>query len=127
MKDFSVELGVYWSNRFKERIEKKLGQVKTDFVVKETDNNFNQITDDQATEHMNRKSKVERGLVGILQEESAHTKWCLICNDKAQLAEDTNALLGAGHTGDVNEEHDEDNRHKDMLRSRMKTLLVPQK
>ena len=56
MKDFNVEPGVYQSNCFKERIEKKLGgQVELDFVVKETDNKFNQIPDDQATEHMNRK------------------------------------------------------------------------
>ena len=96
------------------RIENKLGQVEFDFVVKDTDNNFNQIPNAQATQQMNRKSKVGGGLVGIIQLESAHTKWCLTCSDKAQFAEDTKALLGAWHAGDVNEEQDGDDPHKDI-------------
>ena len=59
-------------------------------------------------------------MVGIVQSESSCTKWCVTCNDKAQLVEDPNALLGAGHTGDMNEEQDDDNPHKDMPRSKMK-------
>ena len=79
-------------------------KVEFEIVVTETDNTFNQITDDQATEHTNRKAKVGGGLVGI-QSESACTKWCLTCSDKAQLAEDTNTLLGAARAySDVNEE-----------------------
>ena len=96
------------------------GQEEFYFVVKEIDTNFNLMPDDQATEHMNSKSKVGGGLVGIIQSEHAHTKWCLTRSDKAQLAEDTIALLGAGHACDVNEEEDDDDPHNDMLRSRMK-------
>ena len=43
-----------------------------DFVTKETTNQFNQIPDDQALEHVNRAGKVAGGLVGITRSDVAY-------------------------------------------------------
>ena len=101
------------------------GFINGDFVVKETDNKYNQVPDDQAVEHVNRKAKDSGGLVGIIQAEDARTKWCLTCNDKAELVEDTKIMLGAQHTGDNDDEDEEDDPHKDLLVSRiMKSQVI---
>ena len=53
------------------------GFMNGDFVLKETDNKYNQIANDHVehVEHVNRKSKAGRELVGILHSEAARTKW----------------------------------------------------
>ena len=48
-----------------------------DFVTKETANQFNQIPDDQALEHVNRIGKVAGGLVGITRSDAARDRWCI--------------------------------------------------
>lgn len=93
------------------------GFIAGDFVTKETDNNFNQIPDDQAIEHVNRKSKVSSGLVGVIHSETARAKWCLANNDMAQLAEDTKSMMGVTD----HREHDDEaeDPHTDLSPSRL--------
>ena len=56
-----------------------------DFFTKETANQFNQIPDDQALEHVNRTGKVAGGLVGITRSDAARDRWCITYNERAQL------------------------------------------
>ena len=46
-------------------------------MTKETEDLFNQISDDQPLEHVNRSGKVAGGLVGITRTESARDRWFL--------------------------------------------------
>eukprot|EP00745_Piridium_sociabile_P034091 TRINITY_DN5858_c0_g1_i7.p1 TRINITY_DN5858_c0_g1~~TRINITY_DN5858_c0_g1_i7.p1 ORF type:complete len:942 (+),score=252.29 TRINITY_DN5858_c0_g1_i7:556-3381(+) len=87
-----------------------------DFVTKETRQKFNQIPDDQAIEHVNKAGKVAGGLVGITQTDTARDRWCLIFNEKAQLARDTKAMFNL--SGD--DEDDEHEAHKDCGKMRIK-------
>ncbi len=91
------------------------GFVRGDFAIKETDHRYNQIPDDQAVEHVNRKSKVSGGLVGIINNSTTCTKWCLTCNDKAEIVDQMQTMLGLKTSDIIN-----DNPHKDLLPSIMK-------
>ena len=64
------------------------------FVVKQTDHNFNQVSTDQALEHINRVCKVAGGLIGITQSDSARDRWCLTINQRSKLVEETCAMFG---------------------------------
>ncbi len=64
------------------------------FVVKKTSKTFNQLSVDQALEHVNKQGKVAGGLIGITRSESAREKWCLTYNDMARLSESTRHMLG---------------------------------
>jgi hypothetical protein len=63
------------------------GFLDGDFVTKETSQKFNQISDDQALEHVNRNGKVAGGLVGITRTDTACKRWCITYNERAQLTE----------------------------------------
>ena len=43
----------------------------------------------------------------------------MTCNDKAELVEDTKIMFGAQHTGDNEDEDEEDDPHKDLLASQL--------
>ena len=81
------------------------GLQEGDFVTKETTNEFNQVKDGQALEHVNRAGKVAGGLVGITRSDAARVRWCITCNKRAQLSEDTKAMFivmrtdGSDHKG----------------------------
>ena len=64
------------------------------FVVKRTDHNFNQISTNQALEHINRVCKVAGGLIGITRSDSARDRWCLTFNKRSKLVEETCAMFG---------------------------------
>ena len=63
-------------------------------MTKETEDLFNQISDDQPLEHVNRSGKVAGGLVGITRTESARDRWFLTYNEREKLSEDTKEILG---------------------------------
>ncbi len=64
------------------------------FVVKNTQKTFNQLSVDQALEHINKQGKVAGGLVGITRSEGTRERWCLTYNDMARLSESTRSMLG---------------------------------
>lgn len=63
------------------------------FVVKTTNNTFNQLSTDQALEHVNKVCKVAGGLVGITRSEGARDQWCLTFNERSRIVHDTSAML----------------------------------
>ena len=63
------------------------------FVVKRTDHNFNQVSTDQALEHINRVCKVAGGLIGITRSDSARDRWCLTFKQRSKLVEETCAMF----------------------------------
>ena len=83
-----------------------------DFVTKNTKNEFFQITDNQALEHVNKSGKVAGGLVSITRTESAKDHWCLTYNERAKLTEDTEEVFGIGTAKD-------DVGHKDLGKARV--------
>ena len=60
------------------------GFLRGDFATKETHHTFNQISDDQALEHVNKSGKTAGGLAGITRTDSARDRWCLTYNERAQ-------------------------------------------
>ncbi len=64
------------------------------FVVKNTQKTFNQLSVDQALEHINKQGKVAGGLVGITRSEGTRERWCLTYNDMARLSESTRKHVG---------------------------------
>jgi len=69
------------------------------FVVKTTNNTFNQLSTDQALEHVNKVGKVAGGLVGITRSEGARDQWCLTFNERSRIVDETNVMLDL-HTAD---------------------------
>ena len=67
---------------------------KGDFVVKESEGSFNQVSTDLALEHVNKLGKIVGGIVGITRTESARNRWCLTYNDRVRLADDTRNMIG---------------------------------
>lgn len=63
------------------------------FVVKETEGKFNQVSTDLALEHINRTCKSAGGLVGITQTKTALDRWMLTCSDRAKVVEDACQLV----------------------------------
>jgi hypothetical protein len=64
------------------------------FVVKSSSRRFNQISTDQALEHVNKIGKISGGLVGITRVDTARERWCLTYNVRARLSEDTRKMFG---------------------------------
>ncbi len=81
----------------------------------ETSSRFNQISDDQALEHVNRVGKISGGLVGITRTDSARDRWCLTYSERARLADDTKAMFNMSNDAD----EDEETHHKDFGPKRM--------
>jgi len=71
------------------------------FVVKTSNNKFNQLSTDQALEHVNKVGKTAGGLIGITRSDNARDQWCLTFNEKSRLVDETCAML------DVRTEDDE--------------------
>ena len=90
------------------------------FVVKESEGRFNQVSPDQALEHINKKCKSSGGLVGITRTESALNRWMLTCSDHARLSDDIHAMVGAStkHHGQrkENPRSRKDRDEKDVVR-----------
>lgn len=63
------------------------------FVVKTTGNTFNQLSTDQALEHVNKVGKVAGGLVGITRSEGARDQWCLTFNERSRIVNETSTML----------------------------------
>ena len=57
--------------------------------------------------------------MGIPHSKTARTKWCLTCNDKAQIGDDTRMMLDVD-SGEQDTADDEDDPHKDILESYIK-------
>ena len=68
--------------------------VAGNFVVKKTGQSFNQISTDQALEHLNKICKVAGGLIGITRLESASERWCLTFNQRSDIAQQTMDMYG---------------------------------
>ena len=64
------------------------------FVVKETNQKFNQLPDDQALKHINKLGKLAGGLVGITRSDSARDRWNLIYNERMHIAKSTWTMFG---------------------------------
>ena len=64
------------------------------FVVKTSKQNFNQLSTDQALEHVNKISKTVGGLIGITREDSTRDRWCLTYNHRSQVSESTYEMFG---------------------------------
>ena len=62
-------------------------------VVKSSLSAFNQLSTDQALEHVNKVGKVAGGLVGITRSDSARDQWCLTFNERSRLVDETCAML----------------------------------
>lgn len=60
-----------------------------DFIVKESNPRFNQVSDDLGLEHVNKMGKVAGGLIGITISESARNRLGLAYIERARLADDT--------------------------------------
>ena len=65
-----------------------------DFVVKKSKQNFNQLSTDQALEHVNKICKSVGGLVGITREDSTRDRWCLTYNHRSQVSVNTYEMFG---------------------------------
>ena len=63
------------------------------FVVKTSQGMFNELSTDQALEHVNKTGKVAGGLIGITRSEGARDQWCLTFNERSRLGDETRALL----------------------------------
>ncbi|MES9882793.1 MAG: hypothetical protein ABW185_18145 [Sedimenticola sp.] len=74
------------------------------FVVKQTRQKFNQLSTDQALEHVNKVSKMAGGLIGITREDSARDRWCLTFNQRSKVTSDTYEMLGVHNVDDRDEE-----------------------
>ena len=59
-----------------------------DFIVKESNQRFNQVCDDLGLEHDNKMGKVAGWLIGIPHSDSACNQWGLTYIERAQLAGD---------------------------------------
>ena len=68
--------------------------VNGSFVLKKTGHRFNQISTDQALEHVNRICKVAGGLIGITRLESARERWCLTLNQRSDISQQTMDMYG---------------------------------
>ena len=68
--------------------------VAGNFVVKKTGQSFNQISTDQALEHVNKICKVAGGLIGITRIERARERWCLTFNQRNDIAQQTMDMYG---------------------------------
>ena len=64
------------------------------FVVKETEALFNQLSPDMALEHINKLCKISGGIVGITRSNAALNRWMLTCCDLSRLAEDIKIKAG---------------------------------
>ena len=64
------------------------------FVVKETEGLFNQVSTDMALEHVNKLCKVAGGIVGITRSKPALERWMLTCCDLSRLSEDIRNVVG---------------------------------
>ena len=80
---------------------------KGGFVVKKTQQAFNQLSTDHALEQINRKCKVAGGLIGITRTDSARDRWCLTSNQRSKLADQTFAMFGLDDEGDLSVSHNE--------------------
>ena len=65
-----------------------------DFIVKESNQRFNQVPADLGLEHANKMGKVDGGLIGIPCSDLAHNRWELTYIERARLAGDTRVMLG---------------------------------
>ena len=63
------------------------------FLVKQTDHNFNQVSTDQALEPINRVCKVAGDLIGITRSDSVRDWWCLTFNQRSKHVEETCAMF----------------------------------
>ena len=54
---------------------------------------FNELSTDQALEHVNKVGKVAGGLVGITRTEGARDQWCLTFNERSRIVDETSAML----------------------------------
>ena len=64
------------------------------FTIKRTEGRFKQVAIDQVLEHINRIAKVNGGIVGIANIDSARDRWCLTYNEHSRISDDTLHLFG---------------------------------
>ena len=84
-----------------------------DFTVKETNKRFNQVSNDQGLEHINKLGKVTGGLMGITHSDTARNCWGLTYIDRARLVDDTRDMFG------ISKYDDGDAMHKEFGKSRI--------
>lgn len=63
------------------------------FVVKTSNNKFNQLSTDQALEHVNKVGKIAGGMIGITRSDDVRDEWCLTFNERSRLVDETCAML----------------------------------
>ena len=62
-------------------------------MVKKSKQNFNELSTDQALEHVNKICKSVGGFVGITREDSTRDRWCLTYNHRSQVSVNTMKCL----------------------------------
>jgi hypothetical protein len=113
------EMGDYLPGRYEiaaQNCTSSRGFMAGDFVTKETPQKFNQISDDQALEHINKTGKIAGGLIGITRSDSARDRWCITYNERTQLVRDTKEMFNI-----TAERSEDDMLHKDLGTKRLKT------
>ena len=71
------------------------------FVIKLSDQKFNQVDPDQGQEWINGTGKRCGGIVGITRTTSAFARWTLSYNLRSRIATDTHAMYGLNHSRQV--------------------------
>ena len=87
---------------------------KGNFVVKRSNNHFNQIPTDQATEWVNKLCKVSNGIIGITRNDQARDKFCVTWAIRSNVSQRIKILLG-----ETDEEEDFTLTRYDVLPGRM--------
>ena len=64
------------------------------FVVKESQGSFNQISPDLALEHINKQCRIAGGLVGITKTQSALNRWMITFSYRVRLENDAKKSVG---------------------------------
>jgi hypothetical protein len=86
---------------------------------KGTKQKINEISYDQAAEHVNKAGKVDGGLLGVTETDTARDRWGLTFNKKAQQTRDAKTMYKvADNQNDNDNEHE--CAHKDSGPKRMK-------
>ena len=98
--------------------------LKGNFVVKGSDQTFNQVDPDHSQEWLNGTGKRGGGIIGITRTTSALSRWALSYNLRACIAVKTRALFMAGHDDQM--VHNETTPARTKMTMMMKTKLYHQ-
>ena len=73
---------------------------KGNFVVKDTNKQFNQVPSDHSQEWLNNVGKAGGGIVGITKNTTALSRWALSYNLRSSISSQTKEMFLLGHSDD---------------------------